>query len=155
VIIHSRRTDGFAALVQEYRDVPVKARYPSEKLEWLNLPEIRSKADDGYLWPGMAIYLSEEVNNLVIVSDAGRTARPDLLIDILYAAKGENTAEIGHIIRRAEAFRPRLGSLIISAEQASLPAPALAFLSGGEEAENANNNISCDFPTELPCKMQR
>jgi len=116
VIIHSKLLNLFVSFLQEFRDVTGEAYSLSQQLEWYRLSELRSKIGRIRLWPDLAIYIARQPNELVIVADYHKMARPDIIVNIV---QKNNLVEPGKpemLKTQDKVFAPRLCSFVICPE---------------------------------------
>jgi hypothetical protein len=114
VIIHSTVLNRFVALVWEFRDSPMRARYVSQKQEWYDLLELRSHIEMGKFWPDIAVYVSEDANDMVLISDTFRFARPDLLVEIISDVGEKAIHNFKQVKCLCNVYQPKIGCLLVS-----------------------------------------
>ncbi len=81
IIIHSRKLNRFVAFRADFYEAKWKARSLSENREWSSISAIEQAFGRADLWPNLAIYMSDDLRDLFLVSDYHKVARPDIIVD--------------------------------------------------------------------------
>jgi hypothetical protein len=122
-ILHSPGLNTFVSLGTDFHEVYRQGYDLSQKMEWLNIAEIRKQYGIGDLWPDICIYLHREGKELRVVHDYFVIARPDIVIDVMEAGDWHEKGGIESVKRHHEILKPRLGSFVICRQP--LPQPTV------------------------------
>ncbi len=112
-IVHSRRLNLYLSLIQDFHEASQRAYNVSDKREWLEVAEVLNRFGQGRLWPDIAIYVGDQAEELSLVADTYRFARPDILISIMQREDWNDAGRIELAKRRHDAFKPVIGSFVI------------------------------------------
>jgi hypothetical protein len=108
-IIYSPLAKGYASFRIDYNTAMIRAPHLSLKREWYSRYAINAEE------PGMAlIYLSNDKNDIRVISDKDKLCRPDLVLEIRGSNNWYNRNAINHVLRRHRSLKPRLGTYILS-----------------------------------------
>jgi hypothetical protein len=113
LIMHSKRLGRFVGLHSDFNEAHWRARYKSEKMEWIDLQELKKEYGQSKLWPDLLFYTSDELGDLNLIADHFWVARPDLIVEV---REDEGWYERGglELARRHIAeLKPRLGCYIV------------------------------------------
>ncbi len=154
-ILHSPGLNTFVSIGTDFHEVYRQGYDLSQKIEWLNIAEIRQKFGIGDLWPDIAIYLHDDGKELRVVHDYFVVARPDIIIDVMEAEDWYEKGGLESARRHHEILRPRLGSFVICREPLPQPAagtrkPALAPVDAEDGAKEEEASTPADPLANLP-----
>jgi hypothetical protein len=114
VIVRSRALGRLVALRTDFYRARWTARKVSGRQEWLSIHDIEKEFGRVDLWPELFIYLGDDLEDLFLVSDYRRIARPDVCLDFKDGEGWYCSEAIERVRRHYEVLNPRLGSFLIS-----------------------------------------
>jgi len=140
-VIRSTRLNTFVGFRPDFYEARRKARLVSEKMEWYNLKEINKKYAVGKMWPDMALYVNDRLEELSLIADYYQMARPDILIEFMEEGDWFAAGRMEAVKRHYDMLKPRLGSFVVCREavpeaafKSLEPAPAAPPAEGATEA---------------------
>lgn len=114
-LIYSGRTKAFVSLRPRWYLPRWKARMVSEKMDWIDLKQTYKDFGTGNLWPDMMVHVTDEnPDDLKMIADFYRLARPDLIIEFMEEDDWYDAKRVEDMIRHNMVINPRLGSYVIS-----------------------------------------
>ena len=114
-LIYSGRTKAFVSLRPRWYLPRWKARMVSEKMDWIDLKQTYKDFGTGNLWPDMMVHVTDEnPDDLKMIADFYRLARPDLIIEFMEEDDWYDAKRVEDMIRHNMWINPRLGSYVIS-----------------------------------------
>ncbi len=114
-LIYSGYTKAYVSLRPNWYLPRWKARMVSEKMDWIDLKQTYKDFGAGNLWPDMMVHVTDEnPDDLKMIADFYRLARPDLIIEFMEEDDWYDAKRVGDMIRHNMVINPRLGSYVIS-----------------------------------------
>jgi hypothetical protein len=114
-LIYSGLTKAYVSLRPRWYLPRWKARMVSEKMDWIDLKQTYKDFGTGNLWPDMMVHVTDEnPDDLKMIADFYRLARPDLIIEFMEEDDWYDAKRVEDMIRHNMVLNPRLGSYVIS-----------------------------------------
>jgi hypothetical protein len=123
IILHSTKLNRFISFRPEFYEARWKARLLSEYQEWYSIRAIEKEFGQTQLWPELAVYLSDDLVDLMVVADYHKVARPDIIVDFKEDHEWFSKEGLELVKRHHDVLKPKLGSFVICRE----PAPEAAI----------------------------
>ncbi|GEM_PF-1558722 len=160
VIVHSKLLNLFVSIASDFRNVPIRVVYLNKNVDWLPLMGVYQTVGNTKIWPDIAIYMANQPNDLVLVSDNQYIAVPDIIMSIEGETRLRETSTREILNKQDQAFKARVGNFVISPDMiqdadladltqqlkprgANIEAPA-------EPAETSSANKAASAPAEKP-----
>jgi hypothetical protein len=109
------------------------------------------------MWPDLAIYLDDRLDELSLIADCYQMARPDILVEFMEDADWYSSGRLESVKRHQAMLKPRLGTFVFCREEVPqaaikelepVPAPGPAGQSPAESA-GAQAAPAAEPPTEI------
>ncbi|MCL2679312.1 MAG: hypothetical protein FWF18_03380 [Dehalococcoidia bacterium] len=130
ILVHSTKLGRYASLHSEFVEPFWTAQPVSERVEWFDYdalktahrldkvrPDIKNPTNLPYILPDIAVHTMEYIEDLVMVTDHSRIARPDLNVEIMDEADWYEKGKMADVLRRHRVMQPRYGSYVICREE--------------------------------------
>jgi len=111
-LLYSARLACFVAIRSDFNDAHWTAKTVSQNREWLDVQQIKNEFGLSKLWPDLAIYTGDRLEDMALVADYSRTARPDVIIDVSEEDWFDQRG-LELLKRHACILRPQLGGFIV------------------------------------------
>jgi hypothetical protein len=156
VLVWSEKAGRYVSMHSEFVEPYWKAREVSERVEWLNFtalkqahglakarPDLKIPTDLARILPDVMFHTADELEDLIMVADHGRIARPDLAVEIMEEADWFEKGRLAAVKLHDKLLKPRYGTFIVCREAppqaafdelAPKPPPA-AVASTGEQVQ--------------------
>ena len=145
IIIRSKLLKRFVAFRPGFYRVLWQSQKLSENQEWLNIKNLKDTALVD-LWADLALYVSDNLEDLALIADVYNIARPHIIVDFEEKDGWFESDGIMSILGHHEKLKPKLGSFLIS----RVPVPESARLniekqivqdSGADESSPQYENL--------------
>jgi hypothetical protein len=128
-LVWSAKLGLFAAIHSDFVEPFWTAREVSEKVEWLNFtalktdhgvakirPDLKVTPSLSRILPDIVVYTSENIEDLVLVADHARIARPDLAVEVMEEADWFEKGGLAAVKLHHRLLKPRFGTYIVCRE---------------------------------------
>jgi hypothetical protein len=156
-VIRSARLNTYAGFCPGFYEARRKAQSVSRNVEWFRIKDISQKHAGGRMWPDLAIYLDDRLDELSLIADCYQMARPDILVEFMEDADWYSSGRLESVKRHQAMLKPRLGTFVFCREEVPqaaikelepVPAPGPAGQSPAESA-GAQAAPAAEPPTEI------
>ncbi len=122
-LVHSIRLNTYVSLRPRWYLPRWKAKLISDVQDWVDMKQLYREFGTGNLWPDMMLHTAEErPEELRMVADFYRLARPDVIIEFMEEDEWWDARRVEDIIRHNLVQNPRFGTFVIS--RAAVPQSA-------------------------------
>jgi hypothetical protein len=134
IIIRSKKLECFVSLRPDFHEPYWNASSLSEKQEWFKTEDIIREFGPHWLWPDMVLYSADDLQDLVLVADKTRIARPDVIVEFREEPRWIENEGLEKISRHHAILKPKSGTFVVSREAAVIGAnsdPSIHIVDAG------------------------